>query len=228
MTEIKAIVYDAVGTLIHVTPSVAEIYVQFGRQFGSKLDVAEVRRRFPIAFARQERIDQEAGWRTDEAREKQRWREIVAEVLDDAANPKECFELLWSTFSKTEAWTCELQAAQVISTFQERGLRQAVASNFDGRLRGLLDHLPALRCLAPIVISSEVGWRKPAPEFFDHLVKSLNCRPGEILFVGDDRANDYDAARRAGMRAVLFDPARKHVDVDERVERLGQMPPRVV
>ena len=34
-TMIKAIVYDAVGTLIHVQPAVSAIYAEVGRRFGS-------------------------------------------------------------------------------------------------------------------------------------------------------------------------------------------------
>ena len=33
-----------------------------------------------------------------------------------------------------------------------------------------------------------------------------SCDPGAVLYVGDDRRNDYDGATAAGMRAVLFDP----------------------
>jgi putative hydrolase of the HAD superfamily len=216
----QAIVYDAVGTLIHVKPSVAELYVQVGRRFGSGLDAAEVRRRFPAAFARQERIDREAGWRTNEMRERARWRDIVAEVLDDVTDTEGCFETLWDIFSRPDAWTHDADAAGVLATIRQRGVIQAVASNFDGRLRGLLDAMPALAGLAPIVISSEVGWRKPAPEFFDALRRALQLPAERILFVGDDRANDFDAARSAGMRALLLDPTGRHDDVAERLERL--------
>jgi putative hydrolase of the HAD superfamily len=220
----QAIVYDAVGTLIHVQPSVAHIYATIGKRFGSRLTVAQIEDRFRAAFMRQERLDQDVGWRTDEARERQRWRAIVAEVLDDVADAAGCFEALFDAFGKAEAWTCDADAAAVIANIRERGVKQAVASNFDRRLRGVLQAMPALNGLSPIVISSEVGWRKPAPEFFAHLMDALQLPANEILFVGDDRGNDFDAARRAGMRALLLDTQNKHLDVAERVERLGGLP----
>ena len=37
-TMIQAIVYDAVGTLIHVQPAVSALYADVGQRFGSKLD----------------------------------------------------------------------------------------------------------------------------------------------------------------------------------------------
>ncbi len=218
-----AIVYDAVGTLIHVRPSVAHIYAEVGQRFGSRLTVEQINGRFRAAFARQEQLDRDTSWRTDEPRERQRWREIVGEVLDDVADAAGCFEALFDAFGNADAWTCDAEAATVIATFQKRGVRQAVASNFDGRLRDLLGAMPQLDVLAPIVISSEVGWRKPAPEFFAHLVDQLQLPARDILFVGDDRGNDFEAAQRAGMRALLLDPERKHLDVAERVERLADL-----
>jgi putative hydrolase of the HAD superfamily len=65
--------------------------------------------------------------------------------------------------------------------------------------------------LAPVrgrvVISSLVGWRKPAPQFFDALVAAAECDRDQLLYVGDDERNDLDGATAAGLRAVLLDPA---------------------
>jgi len=40
-------------------------------------------------------------------------------------------------------------------------------------------------------------------------VRAVGCAPGEMLHVGDDRANDYDGALAAGLRAVLLQTAGK-------------------
>ena len=55
-----------------------------------------------------------------------------------------------------------------------------------------------------LVISAEIGWRKPSPHFFAAVARAVTCDVSSILFVGDDRANDYDAAIAAGMRAMLI------------------------
>jgi putative hydrolase of the HAD superfamily len=225
---IRAILYDAVGTLIHVKPSVGAIYAEVGKRFGSRVSLHDVYRRFPAAFARQDRIDELACWRTDEARERERWRAIVREVLDDVAHPAECFDVLFNIFSDTKAWTIDIGLGDMLLTIQQRGIRQAVASNFDGRLHGILRAASSLRHLDPVFVSSEIGWRKPAPEFFAHIFDSLQLSPGEILFVGDDRANDYDAAKRAGMRSVLLDPGRRHLDLGaDRIDALHEVVTRV-
>ena len=52
------------------------------------------------------------------------------------------------------------------------------------------------------VISSVVGWRKPAPQFFAALAETLQISVNEILMVGDDINNDILGAVEAGMSAV--------------------------
>jgi putative hydrolase of the HAD superfamily len=226
---IQAIVYDAVGTLIHVKPSVARLYAECGRRHGSRLDEAEVARRFPVAFAHQDRLDAQSGWRTSEARERRRWRDIVAEVLDDVVDSAGCFEALFAVFGKPDAWTCDPATAEVLVKVHGAGYRQAVASNFDERLHAVIAGMPELRHLEQIVVSSEVGWRKPAAEFFAALAERLRLPPDAILFVGDDCVNDFDAACRAGMRGLLLDPRGHHAEVAaERLENLEALWPWIV
>src|SRR5262249_48947903 len=159
--------FDAVGTLIHPQPSAADVYAAIGTRFGSRLSRAEISSRFRAAFAHEEEIDQRAGFRTSEEREVERWRRIVTSVLYDASDPEACFQELFTHFARPEAWHCDPDAAEVSSELQKRGITLGMASNYDERLRRVVEGLPELRLLTQhIVISSEVGWRKPAAPFF--------------------------------------------------------------
>ncbi len=74
------------------------------------------------------------------------------------------------------------------------------------------------------MVSSAVGWRKPAPEFFHAVAETLQLPANAILYVGDDRGNDYVGAVNAGMRALLLDPKRQHLDLGPaRLERLAEL-----
>jgi putative hydrolase of the HAD superfamily len=140
------------------------------------------------------------------------------------ADPVQCFDALFSTFSDANVWAMDNELTDMLDAVRKRGLRQAVASNFDGRLRAILRASSSLRHLDPVFVSSEIGWRKPAPEFFSHVIESLDLAPSEILFVGDDRLNDYDAAKRAGICSVLLDPRGRHLDLGaERIAALGEL-----
>jgi putative hydrolase of the HAD superfamily len=203
---IRAVFFDAVGTLIEPHPGAVDIYLAVARRHRSQLSREEIATRFRDAFCREDERDRERGWRTDEAREEQRWRSIVGTVLDDVGDRELCFLELWQHFASPRAWRCLEHAPVVLDFLQRRGYLLGMASNFDGRLRGVRDGLVALRPLRHLVISSEVGWRKPAPAFFKEVVRVAGVDAKEILFVGDDPVNDEEGPRAAGMKVLLLDP----------------------
>jgi putative hydrolase of the HAD superfamily len=198
------IFFDAVGTLLHPDPPAAMVYANIGRRFGSRLDDATIVARFRAAFRRQEEADYAGGLRTDETREVARWRAIVAEVLDDVTEQEACFQELYAHFAKTDAWRCTPETADVLHALSARGHILGIASNFDRRLRGLLAALPDFASIRHLVISSEIGWRKPALAFFAAMCEQVAAPAEQILYVGDDYRNDYEGARAAGMLALLL------------------------
>jgi putative hydrolase of the HAD superfamily len=222
--ERRAVFFDAVGTLIHPDPPAPAVYAAVPRRYGSALDVETITARFRSAFCRQEAIDRLAGWRTDEDREYARWREIVAETLVDVTDAEACFRELHAYFARPDAWRVHAETGPVLRTLAERGWRIGMASNFDARLRGVAAGLPELAPVRTIVISSEVGYRKPADPFFAEIGRQAKMDLASIIYVGDDFANDYAGARAAGMKAILFDPEGKCRDsTTRRVTRLTDL-----
>lgn len=225
---VQAVVFDAVGTLLFPDPPAPAVYARVGRRHGSRLTAEEIGPRFAAAFAREEDADRGLGLRTSEGRELERWRRIVAGVLDDVADLKPCFEELFEHFARPDAWRCDPEAGPVLDWLAGRGHGLALASNYDSRLRRVAAGRPELRPLHHLVISSEVGWRKPAREFFVALGETLGREPGQLLFVGDDPANDYDGARAAGLHAVLLDPTgTRSVPAGARIARLSELRDRL-
>jgi putative hydrolase of the HAD superfamily len=220
---VRAIFFDAVGTLIHPDPPAPLVYRAAGRRFGSRLSAPDITRRFAAAFQHEEDLDRQRGLRTSEVRERERWRRIVAGVLDDVADGEACFQELYRQFSLPEAWRLEPDVAPVLEELARRGYTLGLASNYDHRLRSVVAGLPALRGLDHLVISSEVGWRKPAPEFFAALGRTAGYPPHQILYIGDDLGNDYEGARAAGLEALLFDPRDRHPGGVPRIQRLGDL-----
>ncbi len=81
----------------------------------------------------------------------------------------------------------------------------AVVSNFDGRLRLILQHLGISKFFAHIFISSEIGADKPDPEIFRRALKLIDLKPNEVLHVGDDSERDWEAASAAGLSIFRLD-----------------------
>ena len=154
---IRAVFFDAVGTLIHPAPPAPTVYAEIGRRFGSQWTVAEIAPRFRQAFVKQELLDRANRLRTSEAREIERWKQIVAEVLPDVSEPAACFAELFAHFGRPDAWRCEPDAETTLRTLAGRGFTLGLASNYDRRLRPVAKSL--LPMLEQIVISSEVGWQ---------------------------------------------------------------------
>jgi putative hydrolase of the HAD superfamily len=203
---IEGIVLDAVGTLIEPEPSVARAYADAALRQGIVVDLAEVKGRFARHF-RNDEVDEQLGpMVTDESIESRRWRRIVANVLPDLPDQARAFDELWDHFGRPDAWRCFPDVGPGLIALVEAGLRVRVASNFDGRLRGVAAGLPELAgFVETLVISSEVGYRKPHPAFYAAACASLGLPPEQVLCVGDDPENDVLGAERAGLRGLLLD-----------------------
>ena len=203
---IKGVVLDAVGTLIEPVPSVAQVYASVAERQGIILNVAEIRARFGRHFRNDDEDETRGPMVTDEAMELARWQRIVGCVIPEVPEPNRAFEELWRHFGRSEAWQCFFDVAPSIRMMREAGLQLRIGSNFDSRLRAVVAGLPDLApCRDGLIISSEIGYRKPHPRFYEAACRGMNLPPSEVLCLGDDLANDVQGPARAGLKSVLID-----------------------
>jgi putative hydrolase of the HAD superfamily len=92
-----------------------------------------------------------------------------------------------------------------------RSHRLAVVSNFDYSPTALaiLEAAGVRQLFAAIVVSDQVGWRKPRPDIFRHALDAAGADPAHTLFVGDKAELDVAGAHRVGMHAAWINPARE-------------------
>jgi putative hydrolase of the HAD superfamily len=203
---IQFVLFDAVGTLIRPDPAVADIYRRVALRFGVDLGAAEIDRRFSEAFRSEDSRDaHQFEYRTSESRELERWQAIVEHVFAESDRRAEIFGELWQAFGRAETWRSFDDVSPAISALKKRGLPLGVASNFDRRLRTVAAGLPELAAIKRFFISSEIGFRKPSPAFFQAIERELGLPPEAIFLVGDDQENDVEAARACGWQAALVD-----------------------
>ncbi len=55
-----------------------------------------------------------------------------------------------------------------------------------------------------VIISGDIGWRKPSSKIFDRALKALRVSASETVFVGDAPFHDIAGARHVGMKTVLL------------------------
>jgi putative hydrolase of the HAD superfamily len=221
--RIRAVYFDAVGTVILPAPSAHLVYAEVARRMGHAVDSNAIRERLWAAFQREEAEDRLAQWRTSEDRERQRWSRIVDASLPEVG--ASCFGELFQHFGQGRAWQVIDGATEAFEGLRQLSLPLGLASNYDGRLESVVAERPELAPLRErLVISSRVGFRKPAPEFFAEVIRQADCNPQEILFVGDDLENDFLGAQAAGLQPLLFDPAKRHPDIHPQLARLQDLP----
>jgi putative hydrolase of the HAD superfamily len=203
---LRAVSFDAAGTLIHPVRPVAELYAGAAARHGARVDPQDVHERFrrafsaapPLAFpgAPQEQLrDRERAW----------WHAVVGEVF--AGIPVDGFDALFddlfALFARPSTWRLDPDALVLLRTLRARGLRILVVSNFDARVRGILDGLGITPLIDRITLSSEVGAAKPDPGIFAAALDAAGLRSAEVLHVGDTVAEDLVGARDAGLRVLL-------------------------
>lgn len=196
---IRCVLFDAVGTLIHPHPSVAAVYQAAGFANGCDLPIEAIRTRFREALTR---YAVSKDLRTDEALERERWRQIVAHVFAEATDTSAILDRVWRHFAQPSSWSVYPDALPTLETLCER-YQIGLASNFDQRLREVAGQWPCLAD-AKLFVSSEVGWAKPSPHFFGSIAKVLELQPHQILLVGDDPRNDYHGAITAGYQSLFL------------------------
>lgn len=82
--------------------------------------------------------------------------------------------------------------------------RLALLSNASPSLRRQLVRWPhVLGLFEVVIISAEVGLRKPDPRIYQLALQRLQLAPEEVVFV-DDKARNVEGARAVGMEGILF------------------------
>lgn len=86
---------------------------------------------------------------------------------------------------------------------KKKGYIVSLLSNYSregGKRMREKEHLD--KVFDPMLISAETGLAKPHPEAFHDLLKKLNLKPSEVLFIDDARIN-IKSAQKIGINTIL-------------------------
>jgi putative hydrolase of the HAD superfamily len=193
-----SVVFDAVGTLIFARPTVAEAYFDAASRFGWTGRHADIESRFRSSFSSMS--GRELDFATDESLQRLRWRELVGKVFAELETNRvdAIFEHLWDHFAQPTAWEVFPDALDAIELCNERGVPWCIGSNFDARLHQVVAGHSSLATCQRVFCSSQVGFDKPAVEFFREIETSLGVASHQMIMVGDDARLDAWAAEQAG------------------------------
>lgn len=84
-----------------------------------------------------------------------------------------------------------------------------IVSNFDyaPTAHGILEREGVSRLFRAVVVSADVGWRKPKAAIFEVALARLGVAPRDTLFVGDRADIDVAGAKGVGMVAAWLNPS---------------------
>jgi putative hydrolase of the HAD superfamily len=206
---IRAVLLDAVGTLVALREPVGASYARVAAAHGVRIAPERIDAAFRRAFsAAPPAVFPDAPRAELPARERAWWRDVASRAFH-AADPAQrfadfdaCFDALWRRFASPAAWAPAPGAGEALRGLRAAGRRCAVVSNFDRRLPALLEGLGLAPLLDACVLPSDAGSAKPDPGIFRAALAALGARPAEAAFVGDDSRRDLDPARALGMHPV--------------------------
>ena len=211
MSRLRAVTFDAAGTLFALAEPVGVTYAEFAAAHRLPLDPTGLEARLRAALADAPPLA--FGTRDETARallERRWWRRLVRRVFGDAARHpafEACFRRLYAHYAEPRAWRVFPEVLPALGALRARHLRLAVVSNFDSRLPVLLAALGLEGPFDAVLFSSAIGSAKPAPGIFRAAVTALGVLPGATLHAGDDPSADVAGALAAGLGAALVDRA---------------------
>jgi putative hydrolase of the HAD superfamily len=202
---IRALLIDAMGTLLALEPPVEPLRAEFRSRFGIALTAAEAQAAMAteIAYYRAN-----MGHGRDAA-------SLAALRRDCARALRAALPRRFSVIDEpalTEALLAALRfrafpdAAGALAAVRAAGVeRVVVVSNWDASLPQVLERAGLGRCVDAVVTSAEVGAAKPSPAVFEAALREAGVVATQALHVGDSFAEDVVGARAAGVEAVLLD-----------------------
>ncbi len=211
-SPIKAIFFDAAGTLFDVKGSVGEVYVTYAKKYGfpNTADMAhslnqafkEALKTMPapiFSVERPEKLKQcERLW----------WFDVIHAVFYRVGMFEgfdDFFEEVFEAFGHSTHWQLFPETLEVLTQLKEQGFELGVISNFDTRFFQVIRELGINQFFDSVTISSLVGAAKPASKIFSYALDQHVLVPDEALHVGDHRIEDFEGAQQAGLHAVLID-----------------------
>src|SRR5690606_5084401 len=159
------------------------------------------------------------------------WERLVDQVFDGLIHPPPSttfFPELYAEFGRAAAWRLFDDVFPVLDALAARGVDLGIVSNWDERLRPLLEELRLSRYFNCIVISCETGFTKPSRVMFEEALRLLGRPASAVLHVGDGLAEDFGGARNAGLAALHLrrDAPARDLQIQSLHDLLAVMRPR--
>ncbi len=146
------------------------------------------------------------------------WRAIVQRVVAEAGLGERLsgtrfdayFKRLYEHFATGDAWQVYPDVVPSLSALKDGGFAVGVITNYDTRVRRVLDDVGLSPWIGSVIIPATAGAAKPSRAIFASALDTAGVPPSCAVHVGDSLEEDYDGARAAGLNGVLLDRDGRH------------------
>jgi len=222
------VLFDAAGTLIELRETVGTVYARVAAQHGIELPAWRLDDAFgrilrqapPRVFSNRSSdaiADRERAW----------WQSVVRSTFlaaDSTARFRDFdgfFAALFEQYATEETWRLRPGVAETLHVLRQRELRTGIVSNFDLRLRVLLQRLEIDEFFDIVVLPADCGAAKPDARIFEVALNGLGLEAASVLYLGDDPERDGQPAQALGMAELDVAALADFEDLIIEIERSG-------
>jgi putative hydrolase of the HAD superfamily len=199
MERIRAVLLDALGTLLHFEAPAPRLRAALRERLGVEVPEAAARAAIEAEIAYYRAHLHEGGDPGSLADLRRR----SAEAMRPALGVEASTEALTGALLAALRFRAYPDAAPALRTLRSRGMTIVVVSNWDHSLHERLAETGLAPLVDGAVASAELGHAKPDPAIFEHALGIAGAEPASALHAGDAPEEDVAGALAAGLRAVL-------------------------
>ncbi|KAL0851848.1 hypothetical protein ABMA28_000147 [Loxostege sticticalis] len=204
---IKLITFDATNTLLKFRVPPWQYYTVIARDHGFTGSEEMVRGRLLDSYKIM--WDKYPNFGRSKISWEEWWTRVVKKTfeghLPSSANVDNIAAKLIDEFKTSKCWSVAPAGDRLLCVLQSRGKTVGVISNFDPRLKDILQSVKIKDYFDFILTSYQIGYSKPDERIFKHALEQCEklVKPSEALHIGDDVNKDYQGAKAAGWHALL-------------------------
>jgi 2-haloacid dehalogenase len=218
--NIKHIFLDVGDTLLFLNVPPGSIYLDVLKKYGyiqEGFHQDELKRAFSDAWKYMNsfvpkdfrdrynvHIDGMSGW----------WKDLIQNFLFNLHQKKtivddDVFDEIFFKFDNPDNWLIESSFFEFSDYCKSKGISIGIISNWDFRLRKLLELKGLLTYFNPVLISAEFGYEKPSKKIFNKGLELLGYKPSELIYIGDKIELDYIPTLELGWNPFLIQKFQK-------------------
>lgn len=130
--------------------------------------------------------------------EEQFWRKLFKRV--NKPFDSSCLRIIPNALKKIRI---RVKMKKLVFFLKNRGIKTAVLSNTHKTFNQVHYRLGHYQIFDYLILSSEVGWRKPDKEIFYYALSLVKVKPQEVIFI-DNMKENVEAAEAVGMKVILY------------------------